>query len=55
MTTPKNTLPDTHNPDSYTSSHNRVHERGGSILGHLWASVAATLVLTVYLLRAFIR
>src|SRR5215510_8255004 len=42
-------IPDTHDPDSFTHSHNPEvgAESGGSLLGHLWASVAATVVLIV--------
>jgi K+-transporting ATPase ATPase C chain len=40
-------LPDTHNPDSFSLTHNKDHDSGGSLVHHLWASVAATIVLTV--------
>ena len=39
--------PDTHNPDSYSLTHTSTSEMGGSFLGHLWASIAATVILTV--------
>ncbi len=44
-----NNIPDTHNPDSFTSSHNpeSAHQSGGSLLGHLWASIASTIILVV--------
>jgi K+-transporting ATPase ATPase C chain len=42
-----NDTPDTHNPDSYSLTHNKSADSGGSFLGHLWASVAATVILTV--------
>jgi K+-transporting ATPase ATPase C chain len=46
---PKNEIPDTHIADSYTHSHNAdaAAESGGSFLGHLWAAVAATVILTI--------
>jgi K+-transporting ATPase ATPase C chain len=40
-------LPDTHNPDSFSLTHNQDTDSGGSFLGHLWTSVIATIVLTV--------
>jgi K+-transporting ATPase ATPase C chain len=42
-------IADSHNPDSFTSSHNpdAAHETGGSIFGHLWSAIAATVVLTI--------
>jgi len=41
--------PDTHIADSYTHSHNvdSAHEGSGSFLGHLWASIAATVILGI--------
>jgi K+-transporting ATPase ATPase C chain len=46
---PSKNIRDTHDPDSFTSSHSpdAAHESGGSILGHLWSSIAATVVLTI--------
>jgi K+-transporting ATPase ATPase C chain len=40
-------IPDTHNPDSFSLTHNQDTDSGGSFLRHLWASVAATVILTV--------
>lgn len=42
-------MPDTHVADSYTHSHSAesAHESGGSFLGHLWASIAATVILGI--------
>jgi len=42
-------MPDTHIADSYTHSHNveSAHESGGSFFGHLWASLAATVILGI--------
>jgi K+-transporting ATPase ATPase C chain len=40
-------LPDTHNPDSFSLTHNHDTDSGGSFLGHLWASIATTVVLTI--------
>ena len=42
-------IPDAHNPDSFSHSHNPEvgAESGGSMLHHLWASVAATVILLV--------
>src|SRR6478609_1690360 len=44
-----NNVPDTHDPNSYSLSHNpEVGAVGsGSLLGHIWSSIAATVVLTV--------
>ena len=40
-------IPDTHNPDSYSHSHNVDTDSGGSFLGHLRASIAATIILGI--------
>lgn len=42
-----NTDIDTHNPDSYSRSHNDGDEDGGSYLHHIWASIASTIFLGV--------
>jgi K+-transporting ATPase ATPase C chain len=45
----RQSIPDTNNPDSYSHTHNpdAAGESGGSFLGHLWASIASTIILLV--------
>lgn len=50
---PTSDIPDTHIPDSYTHTHNPDTESGGSFLGHLWASIASTLILMIICCGAY--
>jgi K+-transporting ATPase ATPase C chain len=41
------TTRDTHNPDSFSLTHNKDTATGGSFLHHLWSAVAVTIILTI--------